>query len=102
MKKLLIIIAILLSISTFINYKINFNKSKDISYVVENYMTSGIFNKYKLYKTTSINLTFSDDDLAIVDVSGKQNKSPHIDVKYKVFLEKNKNGVWKVKKIYTK
>lgn len=101
LKKIITIILILFSISTFINYKVNLNKSKDISYVVEHYLTSGLFNKYKLYSTDSIHLSFSDNSIAVVDVTGKEKKSPHPNVKYKLFLEKNKKGAWKVKKVYT-
>lgn len=102
MKKFGLIIIILLSLFILINYKINLYKSKDVSYVVEDYLTTGLFNKYKMYKPDSIQIVFSDNNLAIVDVKGREKKSPHMNVSYKVFLEKKKNGTWKVKKIYYK
>lgn len=75
-------------------------KYKDINYAVENYMTTGLFNKNKLYKVDDARLNFSDGVSAVMSVSGVQNKSPHKNMKYDVFLEKNKKGIWKVKKVY--
>jgi len=63
-------------------------------------MINGLFNKYKMHSINSLNLTFSDGNVAVVKVYGTSNSSPHKSVSYNLFLTKSKNGAWKVKKIY--
>lgn len=40
-------------------------------------MTHGLFNKYKMHSINSLNLTFSDGNIAVVKVYGTSNSSPH-------------------------
>lgn len=86
----------------FFKYKIDSNKYRDINYTVEKYMTTGLFNKYKLYKIDEIKLSFSDGIIAVITVSGIEDKAPYKNMKYDIFLEKNKNDLWEVKKVYLK
>lgn len=102
MKKAITIVVIIIMIVSvgIYKYKDTSSKYKDINYVVERYITSGIFNKYKLYKIDDMKLSFSDGAMAVMTVSGVEDKVPHKNIKYDVFLEKSKKGLWKVKKIY--
>lgn len=103
MKRLLpfaIVILVILGI-VFARYRYTRNKYSDINYSAEKYVTSGILNKYKLYKVNDMSLSFSDSDIAVMKVTGLQDKAPHNNVIYKIFLEKNKDGLWKVVKLYT-
>ncbi|ERI95646.1 hypothetical protein HMPREF1982_00120 [Clostridiales bacterium oral taxon 876 str. F0540] len=103
MKKIVpIIIAVLIIFAIGgARYRYSVNKYRDLDYTVQKYVTSGLFNKYKLYKVDDIKLSFSDGDIAVMSVSGMESKSPHKNVKYKVFLEKTKSGIWRVKNIYS-
>ncbi|MCM8711160.1 hypothetical protein M2651_08975 [Clostridium sp. SYSU_GA19001] len=102
-KIITIIFIIILILTTAIHkYKETNSKYKDINYVVEKYVTSGILNKYKLYKIDEMKLSFSDGIIAVISVSGIEDKAPHKSVKYDIFLEKNKKDIWKVKKVYSK
>lgn len=103
MKKIvpiLIVVLIILAIGGA-RYRYNVNKYRDLDYTVQKYVTSGLFNKYKLYRVDDIKLSFSDGDVAVMSVSGMESKSPHKNVKYKVFLEKTKSGIWRVKNVYS-
>ena len=73
----------------------------DINYAVKNYFTTGIFNKYRIYNMEDVTLSFSNGKAAFIKVKGISGKTPHHKVEYTVFLEKNINGTWKVKKVYT-
>jgi hypothetical protein len=77
------------------------NKYKDMNYAAETYITTGLLNKYRLYKIDKMDVSFSDGRLAVMSITGLQYKAPHKSVSYKMFIEKNKNNVWKVKKVYT-
>ncbi|MFL0194911.1 hypothetical protein ACJDU8_04880 [Clostridium sp. WILCCON 0269] len=100
MKKFILsIIVILLAILLVKNIYVS-NKCIDINYAVENYFTTGIFNKYKLCNMENIDLSFSNGKIAFVKVEGMSSKTPHREMKYTVSLEKNSKGTWKVKKIY--
>jgi hypothetical protein len=48
----------------------------------------------------SFTLTFSDGSVSLFKVEGIEASSPHDKAAYKVLMEKNKNGVWKKKKVY--
>lgn len=80
-----------------LSYKYKIYKNKDLNYVVEQHMTHGLFNKYKMHSINSLNLTFSDGNIAVVKVYGTSNSSPHKSISYNLFLTKSKNGAWKVK-----
>ncbi|WP_333861150.1 hypothetical protein [Clostridium sp.] len=76
-------------------------KCIDINYAVENYFTTGIFNKYKIYNIENSTLSFSNGKDAFMKIKGISSKTPHQKVEYTVFLEKNTNGIWKIKKVYS-
>jgi ABC-type transporter MlaC component len=102
MKKIAIILVIIVLViaAGVARYKYLSNKYSDINYAAQRYITTGLFNKYKLYKVDELKISFSDGNLAIMSVSGMLEKSPHNNVNYKILLEKNKNGLWKVKNVY--
>lgn len=100
MKKFIgIFIAVVLLIS-IIAYYVGNNKKNDITYVVEKEFTTGFFNKYKLQNIDSMELTYSDEILAIINVKGTKEEAPHNTVTYKVLLEKGDDSYWHVKKTY--
>lgn len=96
----ILVLLILLILFSFIRFKIIQNNSRDLAYSVERYLTSSIFNFKKLNHIDSLHMTFSDGRLAVVQVAGKQKKTPHKNVKYDVLVQKNSKGIWKVKKLY--
>ncbi|WP_102399758.1 hypothetical protein [Haloimpatiens massiliensis] len=100
MKKFLFLICtIFITIFIFLNvYSIK--KTKNIGGAVERYSTTGIFNEYKLYRLDNWEVEFSDGNMCIVSVKGLKKKSPHDLISYKMLLEKNKKGLWKLKKFY--
>lgn len=100
LKKFLLICLLVVLIGGLIKYIYTLNRCSNINYAVENYFTTGIFNKNKMYQLSNINLSFSNGTLAVVKIDGLEQKSPHKKVAYSVFLEKNSRGTWKVKKIY--
>lgn len=97
---ILIIIIIIFTICTLV-YGYNHKKYKNMNYAAETYITTGLLNKYKLYKIDKMDVSFSDGSLAVMSITGLQYKAPHKSVSYKMFLEKNRNDIWKVKKVYT-
>lgn len=92
----LILFAIIIIKNTYIS-----KKCTNINYAVENYFTTGIFNKYKIYGMEDVNLSFSNGKDAFIKVKGISCKVPHHNVEYTVFLEKDSKGSWKVKKVYS-
>ncbi|WP_139905390.1 hypothetical protein [Clostridium thermarum] len=95
-----IIITLIIVIST-LYYNYDTYKKKDLTYVIEQRLTKGIFNRYKLSSISTYELNYSDEILAIVLVNGIKSKAPNTTITYKVLLEKRSNGSWKVKDIYT-
>lgn len=95
----IIIVAAVISI-VIAKYKYTNVKYEDINYAAQKYITTGLFNKYKLYKIDNMKLSFSDGSISIITVSGVQDKAPYKTVTYNIFLEKDKKGLWKVKKVY--
>jgi hypothetical protein len=100
MKKFLLICLSVILVGGLIKYTYIANKSKNIDYAIKRYFTTGIFNKYKMYNIEKFNLSFSNGKIAVVEIDGLEEKSPHSKVTYNVFLEKNGSGIWKVTKIY--
>lgn len=96
----LLLLTILLTLILVLRYSYIQSKSKDIVYVAERYLTAGVFNSHKLYTINNFDITFSDSKMVIAAVKGTQTKEPHKKVTYKLFMVKNKNNVWKVKKIF--
>jgi CDP-diglyceride synthetase len=97
----LAIAAIVILTVVTISYRYSRNKYKDMNFTAQRYVTTGIFNKHKMYKIDKMDVIFSDGSLAVVRISGLQDKAPHKNVVYKMFLEKNKSGIWNVEKVYT-
>lgn len=99
-KSNLIIFIVILLLLAFIRIRIIYINSREITYSVERYVTSSIFNRNKLHHINNFHTTFSDGKVAIVQVVGPQRKSPYKKIKYDVLVEKNSKGIWKVKKLY--
>jgi hypothetical protein len=100
MKKFFIICLSVILVGGLIKYTYITTKSKNINYAVERYFTTGIFNNYKMYNIETINLSFSNGSIAVVNVEGMEKKPPNKKVTYSAFLEKNSRGIWSVKKVY--
>lgn len=102
MKRLLVLFIVVIVVigSIAIRYKYNNSKYSDVSYAARHYITTGVFNSYKLYKINDMKVSFSDGNMAVMTISGLLDKTPHNIVKYEVILEKKANGVWKVSKVY--
>ncbi len=100
MKKFLAICLTVIILGGFIKFTYTSNKCKNVDYAVQHYFTSGIFNRYKMYNIGTLDLSFSNGNIAVVKIDGMEKKSPHRQRAYSVFLERNSQGIWKVKKIY--
>ena len=100
-KKIVFVVIFIIIIVSTVYYNYNIYQKKDISYVIEQKLTKGFFNKYKLSSISSTELKYSDEVLAIVTVTGMSKDSKTSLVVYKVLLEKRSNGSWKVKEIYS-
>jgi hypothetical protein len=100
-KKKLFVLCIIVLITLFIStyHNIENNKRKDITYSAQQYLTTGMFNKYKLYNVDFYHLLFSDTKEAILEVQGMEYKVPHKTAKYKLFMNKNSSGIWSVNKL---
>ncbi|OFI05878.1 hypothetical protein CLOACE_14960 [Clostridium acetireducens DSM 10703] len=96
-----VIIFFIFTISIFIiKYKYTYYKCRNINYAAENYLTKGFFNKYKIYGINRSQIKFSDGKTAVIQIEGISKKTPRRNVSYNLFLEKNQNQIWKIKKIY--
>ncbi len=100
MKKFLIALLSTIIVGGLIRYNYTSSKCKNVNYVVKKYFTTGILNNYKMCDISTINLCFSNGTVAVVKVEGMEDKSPHKQTAYNVFLEKNSKGIWKIKNIY--
>jgi uncharacterized protein YpmB len=97
---IVILIIMILAVCT-VSYRYSRNKYKDMNYAAQRYITKGLLNKNKLYKIDKMDVSFSDGSLAVMSITGLEDKAPHKNVSFNMFLEKSKNGIWKVKKVYT-
>ncbi|MDF2880441.1 MAG: hypothetical protein K0R54_998 [Clostridiaceae bacterium] len=100
MKKVTVLLIAFVLLAAIINAGYTRSKSKEITYAVEHNLTTGLFNRHKLYSVSNFNLAFSDSSISIMQVEGIEKKVPHDRVYYDVLLEKHSNGIWKVKKVY--
>lgn len=98
-KFILISFAFILFSFFFLHHNIETNNCKDITYSAKDYLTTGWFNKYKLYNLETHKLIFSDTKYAILEVSGIECKLPHAIVYYKLFMNKDSKGIWYVTKL---
>lgn len=101
-KKNILLFFFILFLFLFLLYQNSFSrKNKDIKFVVEHHMTRKLTNlKNKLYTINNFNIVFSDGQTSVVQIKGLSKKAPHSSISYKIFLEKNKNHSWKVKRLY--
>jgi hypothetical protein len=100
MKKFIPIVLGIILLFGIIDYKYTQNRYKDITYAVENYLTSNLFNTHKLTSVDTIQLSFSDPTVSVLTITGTQKSSPHRKVTYKIVVEKEQNGTWKVIRVY--
>lgn len=100
LKLLLLSLIFAIIVFSIINSKYTSYRCKDLDYAIKNYTTTGIFNKHKLYSVESYEIKFSDGNFAIIDVKGLENKAPYKVVTYKLHIQKNSKGTWKVKEYY--
>lgn len=98
-KKQLIFISVIIIIFILIKYNFNSTKNKDINFAANQYLTTGIFNKYKLYNIEHSYLIFSDSNNAIINVMGIENKTSSVTTCYKLKMSKDTKGLWHVKKV---
>ncbi|MFL0250359.1 hypothetical protein ACJDT4_07970 [Clostridium neuense] len=82
-----------------IHHTILIQKCSDITYAADYYTTTGIFNKYKLYKIDSYYIKFSDGHESTLVITGIKKTPPHSVVSYELTLIKSKSGIWKMKNI---
>jgi hypothetical protein len=75
------------------------SKRKDMTYSAQQYLTTGIFNKYKLYNVEYYHLLFSDTKESILQVQGIEYSVPHKTATYKLYMQKNSSGIWSVEKV---
>ena len=87
----------ILTIAFLINNRIKDLERKDITNAAEQYVTTGYFNKYKLFKIDHYHLLFSDNNNAILEVKGMECKVPHGTRTYKLTMSKDADGLWYVK-----
>lgn len=99
-KGLFLITIIIITVGVIFYYNYQTIRCRNVTYAVERYMTTGIFNKHKLYRVDNYTLIFSDGIAAIIKVQGIEKKSPHRRVSYNVIMEKNKYGTWKKRRVY--
>lgn len=95
------ILGIIITIIILIIVRINTShtEGKDINFAVNEYLTTGILNKYKLYDIQHSYLIFSDSNNAIINIMGIKNKTSTNTTCYKLKMSKDKSGIWHVKKV---
>jgi hypothetical protein len=99
LKKFVFISFLIVLLFVFIDYKYTQFRNRDINYVIERHFTTGIFRKNKMSSIESYQLSFSDNNTALVTIEGTEKKIPNKKVSYKILLQKRKNGTWKVKRV---
>ncbi|WP_446898519.1 hypothetical protein ACSVC9_00910 [Clostridium sp. LBM24168] len=100
MKKFLCILTSVSLMGGILWYNYNLNRCKDFNYALNRYLTTGIFNKYKLYSIDDAKLYFSNGQVSFFKVDGISAKYPHEKINYRVSMQKNSHGIWKIGKIY--
>jgi hypothetical protein len=101
MKKLILSAFVIILLLGIIDYKYTQSKYKNIFYSAEHHLTTGIFNFHKLKTIETMSISYKNENLAIVNLSGTEKKLPHKSVKYELLLEKGIGSIWRVKKVYT-
>lgn len=100
MKKFIVPAIIVLLMLSIIDYKYTSSKYKNIFYSVEHNLTTGIFNFHKLKNIENMSISYKDEKIAVIHVTGTEKKFPNRSVEFKILVEKNSWGHWKVKNIY--
>ncbi len=93
----IVIFCIVVFIVLLARHNIENDKRTDITYSAEHYLTTGFFNNYKLYNVDYYRIVFSDTKNAILEVQGMEYKVPHKIVKYRMIMQKDRDGLWSVK-----
>ena len=93
-KKLLalLILFILLFSYNFLNPK---NK-KDLVKVSNDYLAKNLFKKGTFSNIEDVKITFNDGNIALVEVTGRSEVSPHPYIKVKLKAEKDSNNNWHI------
>jgi hypothetical protein len=100
MKKIIISAIVVLLVLGIIDYKYTSSKYKNIFYSVEHNLTTGIFNFHKLKTIENMSISYKDEKIAVIHVSGTEKRFPNKSVKFEILVEKNSSNLWKVKDIY--
>lgn len=97
---IIIILSIFFSIAIYKLYKNSEKKCSDITYAIDHYFKTGMFNKYKMNNINTIFIYKYTLDSSQAEVCGKDNNIPHETVKYKVYLTKDtRKNKWNIKEI---
>lgn len=100
MKRFLIVfLIIIISIPLFM-FISHTNNSKNLKYAIEFHVTKSLFNKNKLQNIDNFIIKYSDNNAAIVKITGTSANSPNKILTYNIILSKNKKGIWKIVKTY--
>jgi hypothetical protein len=100
MKKFILPALIVFLTLGIFDYIYTSNKYKNLLYSVEHSLTTGIFNSHKLKSIDTFSISYKDENIAVVTVSGTKKNSTQKTVKYELLLKKNINKLWKVQNIY--
>ena len=95
--KSIVIFCIIVFILLLGRHNLENSKRTNMTYCAKQYLTTGLFNNYKLYTVDYYHLTFSDTKNAILEVQGMEYKIPHKTVKYRMMMQKDNKGIWSVK-----
>ncbi len=99
LKSLISVTLVFILIIYIFSFRFSSMKYKNVDYAIEKYMTSGLFNDYRLYSMKNYKIKFSDGISCIAEVDGIEDKRPYKTVKYNIHLKKNKSGIWKLSEI---
>lgn len=100
MKRFLIIFLMILILIPLFMFISHTNNSKNLKYAIEFHVTKSWFNKNKLQSIDNFIIKYSDDNAAVVEITGISQNSPNKILTYNLILSKNKSGIWKILKTY--
>lgn len=96
---LISLIFIIIFSSAFVINKIYVKqKCKDLYFATEHLTTKGNIEN-SLLTIENFELSFLDEDIAIVEINGLSFEKPHKSISCKAYFEKNKNSIWNLRKI---
>ncbi|MDZ4992818.1 hypothetical protein GNF80_07475 [Clostridium perfringens] len=73
-------------------------KCKDLYFATENLTTKGNMEN-SLLTIQNFELSFLDEDIAVVQINGLSYEKPHKSISCNAYFEKNKNSIWNLKRI---